>query len=160
MSTTKHWRSRKNGTKRKNSSIVSNWTNCWCGGNRKHRGLEKPRRTHYSKRFSTSRGPTRISSRSARSSTRKECEIRFENRTKSASSWSKGTTASNCQRLVGYATATAVKFLARYSRSPLPSGRGGGQGMLKILCLPVEELPWHHFVHCAEQGVCELQKEM
>src|SRR5207302_4384114 len=83
--------------------------NCWCSGSRKHRGLEKPRLTHYSKRFSTSIGPTRISSRgapSSRSSTRKECEIRFENRTKSASSWSKGTTASNCQRLVGYATAT------------------------------------------------------
>src|SRR5437762_363643 len=107
MSTTKHWRSRKNGTKRKNSSLVSNWTNCWCSGSRKHRGLEKPRRTHYSKRFSTSIRPTRISSRSepsSRSSTRKECEIRFENRTKSASSWNKGTTASNCQRLGGYAT--------------------------------------------------------
>jgi len=32
--------------------------------------------------------------------------------------------------------------------------------MLKILCLPVEGLPWQHLVQCAEQGVCELQKEM
>src|SRR5205085_5709040 len=127
--TTKEWGLRKNGTRRKNSSLVSNWTNCWCSGSRKHRGLEKPRRTHYSKRFSTSIGPTRISSRSApssRSFTRKECEIRFENRTKSASSWSKGTTASNCQRLVGYATATAVKFSARYAASPSASRLASG----------------------------------
>src|SRR5947207_14866972 len=106
MSTTKHWRSRKNGTRRKNSSLVSNWTNCWCGGNRKHRGLEKPRRTHYSKRFSTSIRPTRISSRSertSRSSTKKEREVRFENRNKSASGLKKGTTQSKYQRLDGYA---------------------------------------------------------
>jgi len=30
--------------------------------------------------------------------------------------------------------------------------------MLKIL--DVEGLPWQHLVECAEQGVCELQKEM
>ena len=32
--------------------------------------------------------------------------------------------------------------------------------MVKILCLPVEGLPWQHLVESAEQGVCELQKEM
>src|SRR6266550_2099400 len=46
MSTTKHWRSRKNGTRRKNRSLVSNWTNCWCSGNRKHRGLVREAPAH------------------------------------------------------------------------------------------------------------------
>jgi len=137
----------------KNRSLVSNWTNCWCGGSRKHHGLEKPRLTHYSKRFSTSIGPTRIF---------------FERRAKFPKFHKKGvrdsfresdqkcnqvraspTTASNCQRLVWVRYRNSREVLGEI-RSVTVS-QSAGQWYVSVNTLRQVEPPRH--ASTAEVGI-------